>query len=299
MKKYLEKYLDEFEYPEESKPYILAGYDYFRSQKDLSDYLDIAFESYVKGEYVWEERLKELEELTKEREVHSFTLNLVFFLCMSKHARVLYEQKGYPYELFKANFKDFNYKLIETKNRYNVWGSSCYLAWYILFFTLERFALGRLQFEIRPFRGKEPYTAHGITLNPEEPCVNMHIPSSGPLTPESVEDSFKQAYYFFKDRFPTEYVPLMCHSWLLFPEHLNMLDEKSNIVQFMKRFDLLYTTDFENYEVPFSILFNRSFNGDLSSYEVTNSLQRGYIELVKQNKPCGTTCGVTLYKPEN
>ena len=298
MRVYLEKFLNEFEYPDEAQTVILSGYDYLKSQKDLADFFDSSFKAYENGYFNWDEELKILEELTKERDVHTYTLNLIFFICMTKHARVLYEEKELPYSLFKDTFMDLRYKLVETKNRYGVWGTSCYLAWYIWFYTLERFALGRLQFEIKPFRGTRPYTAHGVTINPEEDCLNIHIPSSGPLTPSSVEDSFKRAYEFYKGRFKGDYIPIMCMSWLLFTEHYNMLDKNSNIIQFMKRFDMLFTEHFSSYGIPFMVLYNRTFNGDINSYEPDNSLKRGYIELVKQERPCGTTCGVTLYKPE-
>ena len=299
MKEYLEKFLNEFEYPNEAKIVLLKAYDLMNDNKDISDFITDSFSEYQNNTLDWDKALEKLTNLIENTSVHMYTAHLIFFICMTKHARVLYDKRGLPYSIFKDTFNDLKYKLIETHNRYGIWGTSCYTAWYTWFFTLERFALGRLQYEIKPFRGEEPYTKHSITLIPEEtPCLNIHIPSSGPLTPESVEDSFKRAHEFFRDKFPTEYTPIVCHSWLLFPEHLNMLSEKSNIVQFIKRFDHLFEGTYDNYGIPFMVLYNRTYNGDINSYSPDNSFKRGYIELVKQNKPCGYGCGVTLYKPQ-
>ena len=298
MKEYLEAFITEFEYPQEAITVLLNSYDSLCSNKEIYTFINNSFIEYENNTIDWDKALEKLTSLTENTNVHKYTAHLIFFICMTKHTKVLYEKKGLPYSIFKDSFNDLKYKLIESEKRYGVWGTSCYTAWYTWFFTLERFALGRLQFEIKPFRGEKPYTAHGVTLNPEDPCLNIHIPSCGPLTPELVEDSFNRAHEFFRDKFPTEYTPIMCHSWLLFPEHLNMLSEKSNIVQLIKRFDHLFAGNYENYDIPFTILYNSPFNGDINSYSPDNSLKRGYIELVKQNKPCGYGCGVTLYKPQ-
>ena len=298
MRDYLISFLDEFEYPNDSKPFIINAYDSMMKNKDISQLISTSYEEYVNNTLDWDKAIEKVTELTENTDVHNFTAHLVFFLCMTKHARVLYEQHGFDYSLFKDTFTDFNYKLIECHNRNDVWGTCCYTAWYTGFFTLERFALGRLQYEITAFRGEEPYTAHGVTLNPQDPCLIIHIPSSGPLTPESVEESFALAHNFYKGTFPSEYTPIMCSSWLMFPEHRNMLDENSNIIKFMNRFDMLYTEYYDNYDTPFTILYDRPYNGDVNSYSPDNSFKKGYIELVKQNKPCGYSCGITLYKPQ-
>lgn len=299
MRDYFIGFMDEFGYPDEAKAVLLKTYDAMRGNKAMANVLDTAFFEYTENTIDWDKTAETVSNVAKEMDLNDDTVIMVYLLCMTKHTRILYQEKNLPYSLFKDTFKDFNYKLRECHDRTGAWGVCCYRAWFTWFFTLERFALGRLQYEIKPFRGREPYTKHGVTLIPEEtPCLNFHIPSSGPLTPESVEDSFARAYEFYKDMHISGYIPIMTQSWLLFPEHLNMLSEKSNIVQFIKRFDLLFTDNFDGYGVPFTTIYNRTFNGDIDSYSPDNSLKRGYIELVKQNKPCGTTCGVTLYKPE-
>lgn len=75
--------------------------------------------------------------------------------------------------------------------------------------------------------------------------IGLHIPDSGPLTPEAVTASLDEARAFFPRHFPDEhYTEFSCGSWLLDPQLLEYLPDDSNIVRFQRRFEL------EPYEEP-------------------------------------------------
>jgi hypothetical protein len=76
-------------------------------------------------------------------------------------------------------------------------------------------------------------------------AIDLHIPDSGPLTPDAVTASLDEARAFFPRHFPDErYTVFSCGSWLLDPQLLEYLPEDSNIARFQRRFDL------EAYEKP-------------------------------------------------
>ncbi len=76
-------------------------------------------------------------------------------------------------------------------------------------------------------------------------AIGLHIPDSGPLTPDAVEASLDAARRFFPRHFPDEhYTAFSCGSWLLDPQLREYLPEESNIVRFQRRFEL------EPYEQP-------------------------------------------------
>ncbi|HEX7303784.1 acyltransferase domain-containing protein [Lentzea sp.] len=76
-------------------------------------------------------------------------------------------------------------------------------------------------------------------------ALSLHIPDSGPLTPEAVDASLAEARAFFPRHFPDEpYTAFACGSWLLDPQLLEYLPAESNIVRFQRRFDV------EPYEAP-------------------------------------------------
>ncbi|GAA2364451.1 hypothetical protein Cme02nite_33050 [Catellatospora methionotrophica] len=76
-------------------------------------------------------------------------------------------------------------------------------------------------------------------------AISLHIPESGPLTPEAIDASLDEARAFFPRHFPDEaYTAFSCGSWLLDPQLREYLPEDSNIIRFQRRFEL------EPYEEP-------------------------------------------------
>lgn len=75
----------------------------------------------------------------------------------------------------------------------------------------------------------------------ENGCViEIHIPSDADFSPSAVGRSLESAKRFFADCFPgTQGAQYVCHSWLLDGSLREMLGEKSNILQFQKRFEIL------------------------------------------------------------
>lgn len=69
--------------------------------------------------------------------------------------------------------------------------------------------------------------------------LNLHIPPGVPLSPDSCDASLDLARVFFSRHFPEEQVShFVCHSWLLDPQLTEYLPEQSNLVRFLRRFEL-------------------------------------------------------------
>ena len=291
MKTYLMNLVDELDFPPEAKIVISDGYDLINVNDELSAFCT----KYESNELDWSEAVNEITVLAEKINLHKYIAHMIFFLCMSKHTLKLYEEKGLDHKLFIDTFSDFRYKLYESYKDHGIWGTSCDPGWYTRFFKLERFALGRLQYEAVPYRGKTPYTKDGITINPGDLVLNTHIPSSGPLTPELIDESFALAHNFFKGNFPDGVTPIVCWSWLLFPKHYNMLSPGSNIVKFMDKFDIVESDNYEGYPM-FMRIFNKAYDEDLTRFTPTTSIQRAYLELARKKIPSGCGLGITLYK---
>jgi len=109
-------------------------------------------------------------------------------------------------------------------------------SWLTLHFRGSIYQLGRLQFNRINVRGA--YVADAFHAG--EPALGIHIPESGPLTPEACDDSFAQARSFFARHFPeTPTRVALCTSWLLDPQLADYLAPDSNIVRFGRRFTLV------------------------------------------------------------
>jgi len=108
--------------------------------------------------------------------------------------------------------------------------------WLTLHFRGGLYQLGRLQFNRREA------TRAMVSNSPGEgdPALGIHIPESGPLTPEACDGSFAQARPFFARHFPETPTPVgICTSWLLDPQLADYLDPESNIMRFQRRFELV------------------------------------------------------------
>jgi len=188
---------------------------------------------------------------------------------------------------------DLKWKLEECKKMHNIWGSFV-AGWFGGFFTMDRFALGRFQYEKVHLR--ETYTWGDYTVTPEETVLNFHIPSCGPLTDERRMDSYARAAEFYRDLFPADKpVVLTCSSWLLFPAHKEMLPPSSRIVAFINDFDPIRSWDDPDYH-DFWRVFYREYKDNPDEMPSETALQRAYLERRRAGLPAGGGQGVILYK---
>jgi hypothetical protein len=108
--------------------------------------------------------------------------------------------------------------------------------WHTLHFRGSIYELGRLQYNRMRVRA-----AHVADAFPEgDPALGIHIPESGPLTPEACDESLTLAAHFFRRHFPETPTRLaICTSWLLDPQLAEYLEPESNIMRFQRRFKLV------------------------------------------------------------
>jgi hypothetical protein len=113
--------------------------------------------------------------------------------------------------------------------------------WLVLHFRGGLFQLGRLQFR----RGTAAWTRADVKdatapFGPGDRVLDVHIPPTGPLTPDLVDAALASAHAFFGRHFPAEDSPWgICASWMLDPQLADYLPEDSNIIRFQRRFHLV------------------------------------------------------------
>ncbi|MBE6358212.1 MAG: hypothetical protein E7057_03075 [Lentisphaerae bacterium] len=70
-------------------------------------------------------------------------------------------------------------------------------------------------------------------VNHLDPCINLHIPASGPLDRKECIAAIKRMIEFYREFYPDyHYKAVVCYSWLLDRQLRQLLPEKSNILQF-------------------------------------------------------------------
>ncbi len=297
MKEYINSFFDEYDFPQEARDELICVYDKIQTNgiwNLLSKYID---EYNEKDTLQWDAAADEFTKMSKEQGVHEYSVNMIFLICLTKHAKELYEKKGLSCEVYKETFNDLKCKLFECHNVYGIWGNAALKTWYGRFFELNLFAFGRFQFEKSKFWDAKEYVVDGRCIKKDDLIINIHIPSSGkPVTKDAIDDSFAKAYEFYKDLFEDKVVLFTLRSWLLNPEHREFLPQNSNILNLLDYFKIIsYTSPHWG---DWWRIFNKEYNDNLDEMPSDTSLQRAYIDWVKKgNSPCYGR-GVLFYKPE-
>ena len=240
--------------------------------------------------------MEKLEALAQKYSMPKESMYMLFFMSNFEKMRQKYIQKGIG-DLFIETAKDFKYKLNECKKMLGFLGARPF-TWYHHFMNADIVALGRFQYhKIKFFEGLT-YKWKDITITPEDTVVNFHIPSSGPMTRESRLDSYKKAFEHF-GKTKGEYLVLVCVSWLIYPGYKEVFSEGSNMSDFMEDFDIINQSQAEENTFPNSwSVFGRPYDGDTSKYATDTTLQRNFIQFLKEGKRAGWGTGVIIFDGE-
>lgn len=288
MKRYLNEFMTAQGYTEEEKATLLSALD------TVSLHAGDLFPSLIK-EYETDmacdlkAQLNTLTARAAEIGVHEYTLHLLLFLCHSRALRGYYEKHGLSLDIWSDSTLDLLYKNRECELVKGITGSFV-APWFVAFFQLRRFALGRLQFECRPFG--HHFEKNGKVLTPESRSIAIHIPRSlAPFDTESRRDAYRRAIAFFGcDKWDTP-VAFTCHSWLLYPPMVEVLSPKSNTYAFAKEFHIV-----ENHPATGHPDLWRLFDMDepksLADYPTDTSLRRAIRDYVMAGGTTGESLGV-------
>ena len=292
MREYLTWFFHEFDYPKEGAAALIAGYDAVSTTDQARLTFDEILETYRQNYSCnYKEILSQCDGIATLCDLHSYTVRLLAFICMSRRLRENYVEKGIDLAIWKNSMLDLKYKMIECKLVKGIYGSFV-ASWFDRFFNMTRFAIGRLQFEVVPF--KRRYEKEGKLLLPTSPVINVHIPrTETPLDRQSCLEAYATAKEFFKDAFTDTPMAFVCGSWLLFEELRSFLPETSNIIRFMNDYDVIETKFEEevNYK-PLWRVFDMDYTGNVEDFPGDTTLRRAYKTYVRNGGRLGTGYGV-------
>ena len=155
-----------------------------------------------------------------------------------------FKARGLNGEIFYDTMDDIRCKLLECRRVYGVNG--CFVReWTFGFFKIDRFALGRMQYELAAWDGR-PMIVGENTVYTGDKFVNLHIPSSGkPFDRAAREESYQKAIEFYKNEFDGV-IPIGCSSWLLDPIFTNEMPT-TNIADFAADFDAVVGKELDGF----------------------------------------------------
>ena len=292
MKEYLQRYLQTHGYPEEAQAALIHCYSALEKAPEGHAFFALV-SAYEQDKLTgYGDALKQVRACAKSVSQHPYVAELLFFLCLTRHAKQRYMEKGISLRIYEDSMADLAYKLEECILVYGIPGTFVG-DWFPRFFELTRFALGRLQFEIEPFRHSYENKEKNFVLGPESRVINVHIPRSGaPLDREACRASYREAAAFFAE--DADAIAFVCHSWLLYPAHASMLAEQSRIRLFASDYELLEWRDDPGNEDLWR-LFDCLYDGNPDHLPGNTSLRRTYIDRLRAGQATGW--GYGLYVP--
>ena len=292
MTDYLDYFFYNTEFPKEDADFLIDTYKTIANSDYSEEWASILCEYDKNINMDYKSAVKTAQEIGEKLGIHKYTIDLLFYSCLSRRLEQRYKEKGISEEIFFDTMRDLRYKLIECKIVKKICGMFVGF-WFPEFFTMERFTLGRLTFETIKFNLN--YEKDGKILTPESIVLNTHIPrTETPLTPEECDKSFAMAAEFFKDKIDGDIV-FMCASWILYPTMLQYLSDNSNTKKFAKRFDIAKVHDNENGHPELWRLFDVEYNGDIDSLPADTSFRRAVIKMLKDGHKTGSAIGVFFY----
>ena len=287
----LKNFCQEHEFPAEARESLHRDLQKVCENSRLFELFRSYEEAYWKNpELDYAALWKDLETAGEEEQISGYTLDLLFAIGISRRTWELYEEKGISRQIFHDSMADLHWKLLECHKMYGIWGTFVAF-WFPWWFELKRFALGRLQFELIPF--EHEYEKDGIAFHKDTTVINVHIPSCGPLDPETCKASYAQAAEFFGDQFRDRPLVFVCESWLLYPPHREILPEHSNIRKFMADYDVFETVE-DNGDL-WRIFYGAEKDGFENLPENTG-LERGYKKWLLEGHKAGYGWGVYVYR---
>ncbi len=298
MKNYLKNFFDEFEYPEEAKVVLFSAFEKIYNCESAWNYFDALIKNYEETDkFSGGQTLNDSTLAAREAGILDDQGTLLIFCCYSKHLREMYIKNGIDTKIWYDSMRDLRYKAIECYKVRGYWGSFV-SGWFPGFFSLGRFALGRLQFEKSAYgEEKIAYEKHGLNIKHGSPVLDVHIPSSGRMPYEEVLASYKMAYEFFPEFRMNGLLPICGASWLFHKGVYDSVKKGTNVDKFINDYEVITAWDTPDFPDCWR-LFDMGYTGNPDDLPSDGSLRRGIVEYLKNGGVMGEAYGILLFDGE-
>ena len=236
----------------------------------------------------------DIARLAEEHGMEKYMATLTFCEMYSLRTLEIYGWRNYDTDVYYDSFRDLVIWGNVCLKQHGTFGIANY-GWVSEQIRAAMFRIGRLQFHLIPHHAPD-YTHAGVRVQHGDEVINIHIPEGDSLTREKRLDSYRRAYRFFHQ---TGNAVFVCDSWLLYPAHTEFLDERSNILDFMRDFEIIHFSEkhgsFDDCWRVFG--FRESYDPDSLPRET--GLQRSYADRLASGGATGSGYGVFIFDGKN
>lgn len=228
-----------------------------------------------------------VSEIASHTGMHADALYLAVCVLLSESAYGIYKEKSIDENIFYDTMSDITIWVNTARRDRGTWGLHNF-GWLSNHLRATLFRLGRLQFERRTFRCDE-YKRDGRTVRRGDPVMNIHIPEGDPITREKRFDSYRRAHEFFGlDVF-------VCDTWLFYPRHKEFLRPDSNILDFMRDFDIIESSEKEGDMSNMWRIFGLRDSYNPADLPRDTGMRRAYADWIAKENKTGSGYGVRFY----
>ena len=139
--------------------------------RGCSDLLDDSVTFFLGGEKDYNFVIGNIKKIA---EITSSSTNKIWLIFVLEGALVTekkYEEKGISRDIFISTFEDIRYKIYECKTVYGEWGIFV-PEWYIGFFNMMIFKIGRLAYEKHGFTEESFTSRTGYSIKKDDPAID-------------------------------------------------------------------------------------------------------------------------------
>ena len=153
-----------------------------------------------------------------------------------------------------------------------------------------------MEYQTRKCTFKEPKTALGITVNPGDTIIALHIPTSfEPFDKAARLDSYRKAWEYFCPN--GEPLVCVCGSWLLYDGYEEVFAPGSNIDSFRKEFYMLSSKPSDSFGNAWRV-FGADHKLPADQLPERTSLQRAFKAYMQKGGIHGNGTGVIIFDGE-
>ena len=262
-------------------------------EKEFSEELARAREEYDKGDEAFGEYISAFSEKSG---VYVNTLNLYVYLRFVEDTYAEYRRRGISDEMFLKTLSGLVSVSRPASKEVKEFGipQNVFRSWYRLALDCKLFSPGGLLFEI--FEAPCDIEVDGKSVGKGDSCISVHILRGAKLDDETCEALYDFARGFFKKHFDMDNIIFICKSWLIHPWLCEVLPDTSSIVNFQKKFKIIYVEDDLS---GLSWIFGSGAGsakalGKIEDYPENTSLQRAAKKRLLEGKKLGLGLGARI-----
>ncbi|MBQ7152815.1 MAG: hypothetical protein IJR83_02630 [Clostridia bacterium] len=223
-----------------------------------------------------------------------FVMSLLYIMHCYLWLEEKYKENNISSTLYWNATRDLVAKCRECMENEGVPGTFV-AGWFGRWFNLTRFALGRLQFEYGGvFMDPDLTLPCGYTMKHGGIFLGTHIPSFGPpMTDEVRNETYRQAYEFFRPQFPDGVVVIRTCTWILNPDQLEFLPEDSHLRGFINDFYIDTIHEKQTFGDAWRLVGPYS-KLPVEEWPERTTMQRGYKKLLLEGRKTKEGAGLII-----